>query len=127
MTLSADADIDAETDLYGKSVTDLQSDIVIGDDAITGTLAYVTDYTDFSEDTDLQKGNFLALHFGAPEGYEITVSLGDDPIEVDSDGIVVMRIADKDTDIITATATKGEDTQTLTFDLSGLTCETEGG
>ena len=108
-------------------MTDLQSDIVIGDDAITGTLAYVTDYTDFSEDTDLQKGNFLALHFGAPEGYDITVSLGDDPIEVDSDGIVVMRIADKDTDIITATATMGEDTQTLTFDLSGLTCETEGG
>jgi hypothetical protein len=100
---------------------------VIGDDAITGTLAYVADYTGFSDDADLQKGNFLALHFGAPDGYEITVSLGDDPVEVDSDGLVVMRIADKDTDIITATATKGDDVQTLTYSLSGLTCETEGG
>lgn len=87
----------------------------------------MSDYTGFSEDTDLQKGNFIALHFGAPAGYEIAVSLGDDPIEVDEDGIVVMRIADKDTDIITVTATKGDDTETLTFGLSGLTCEVAGG
>lgn len=125
--MSADADIDAETDLYGKTVGDLQSDIVIGDDAITGTLAYVSDYTGFSEDTDLQAGNYLALHFDASSGATVEVSLASDPVEIDEDGIVVLRIADKDTQAITATATKDGETVTLTYDLSGLTVTSSGG
>lgn len=54
MRLSVDADIPAGTNLLGKSVTDLQSDIVLGDGEITGALKHVTGYTDFSGDASEQ-------------------------------------------------------------------------
>lgn len=126
MTLSVDTEIDPTADLYGKTVSDLQSDVVIADDAITGTLAYISDYTDFSDDTDLQKGNYLALHVTIPDGATVTVSLGSDSGEVDADGIVVLRIADKDAQLVITSTVDGE-TETLTFDLSGLTLESSGG
>ena len=100
---------------------------MVGDDAITGTLAYVTDYTGFSETVDLQAGNYLALHINIPDGATVTVSLGDDPVEVDEDGIVVLRIADKDTQAVTLEATIDGETETVVYDLSGLTLESDGG
>ena len=124
--MSADADIAADADLYGKTVADLQSDVAVGDDAITGTLAYVSDYTGFSEDTDLQAGNFLALHFDVSPGASLAVTLGEDSVDVDEDGIVVLRIADKD-EQITATATRGDETVTVTYGLTGLDLESAGG
>lgn len=39
---------DGEVDLFDKTVSDLQNDIVIGEDGISGTLKYVTGYTGFS-------------------------------------------------------------------------------
>lgn len=129
MTLSADADIDESTDLYGKTVSDLQSDVVIsGEGAVTGTLNYLTDYTGFSEDTDLQKGNFLALHISTPVPATITVQLtGDEEAtELDDDGIAVLRIADKDTQTLTVVAANGVSTVTQEYDLSGLEVESNG-
>ena len=126
MTLSVDTEIDPTADLYGKTASDLQSDVVIADDAITGTLAYISDYTDFSDDTDLQKGNYHALHVNIPDGATVTVSLGSDSGEVDADGIVVLRIADKDAQLVITSTVDGE-TETMTFDLSGLTLESSGG
>lgn len=128
--MSADTDIDASTDLYGKTISDLQSDIVISDEgAITGTLNYLTDYTGFSEDTDLQAGNFLALHISTPVPATITVQLtGDEEaIVLDDDGIAVLRIADKDTQTLTVVAANEVSTVTQAYDLSGLTCESAGG
>lgn len=48
-------------DLLGASLTDLQTDVTIGDDSITATLPYMEDYTGFSGDTKLQEGHFFAL------------------------------------------------------------------
>ena len=99
LTLLVDADISAGTDLLGKSVTDLQENIEIGDDGITGTLKYVTGYTGFSGSEELQSGNFIALHFAPdPAGTvpdSITVELiggHSGPRPLDSDGICVFRI-----------------------------------
>ena len=48
-------------DLLGANLTDLQTDVTIGDDSITATLPYMEDYTGFSGDTKLQEGHFFAF------------------------------------------------------------------
>lgn len=58
----------AETDLWGKTVSDLQ-DVVIGEDGkVTGTLKFVSDYTQFSSNKDEQSGNYFTFTVKAPEG-----------------------------------------------------------
>lgn len=124
--MSADADIDPDEDLLGKSVTDLQEDIAIEDGEVTGTLHYLTDYTGFSGDPELQAGNFLVLHFTGPEGAVIKATLTG-TVTLEADGILIVRIADKDTQTLTVTATVNGQTITETYGLSGLTCESAGG
>ena len=48
--------------LLGKELSDLQSGVSVGQDAIAGTLKYVTGYTGFSGDPAEQEGHYLALH-----------------------------------------------------------------
>lgn len=49
---------------YGKTVSELQSNVVVEGDAISGTLHYVTGYTGFDGSDPLeQEGNYLALTF----------------------------------------------------------------
>ena len=94
------------------------------DDDISGTLLYVDDYTGFSGDPELQTGNFLALKFECPgiSGAQIVVKLTN-PVTLDSDGCIVLRIRDKDTQTITVTASKeGYESVTKVFTLTGLTC-----
>ena len=122
--MSIDADIDSSVDLFNKSVTDLQENIVIGDDTITGTLKYVSDYTGFSGDASLQTGNFIVLHADVPDvdGVTITVKVTN-PVVLDEDRIAVLRIADKSSQTITVVASKeGYESVTKVFDLTGLTC-----
>ena len=129
ITLSVDADISAGTDLLGKSVTDLQSDIVIGDSAITGTLKYVTGYTGFSGDATEQSGNYIAFHAEAPGADSITMELINGtvghPVTLDSDGLAVIRITDKATQKIRLVAYEGDNTVVKEYDLSGLTLNAE--
>lgn len=106
----------------------MQSDIVITDNAITGTLLFVSDYTGFSGDPAEQSGNFIALHFECDEAEEIVVEVVNGthgPVKLDEDGICIFRIADKDTQSIKATATKGAIKDVKTFDLTGLTCNAQ--
>ena len=126
ITLSADADISPSEDLYGKHASDLQEDIEIANGEITGTLHYLTDYTGFSTDASLQEGNYLALHFEFSEGAEVKATLTNE-VTLDEDGIIVVRIADKDTQTLTVTASLDGETITETYGLSGLTCESSGG
>ena len=65
---------DSETWL-GKSVSELQSNINVNDDYITGTLHYVTGFTQFSERASEQQGNYIALKFTAEQGATTTVEL----------------------------------------------------
>lgn len=97
--LITDVEIDASEDLLGKVVSDLQEDVEVLDNKITGTLKHVTDYTGFSSDPELQEGNYLAIH---------NISNLDDPIVVeliggfygpttlDADGIIILKIANTD-------------------------------
>lgn len=123
--LTVDVDIDPTENLFGYTVDELQSDVVIGDDAITGTLKYIDDYsTAFGPNED--SGNYLAIHASVPdvEGVTITVTVTN-PSVLDADGICVLRIADKSSQTITVVASKeGYNDVTKTYSLSGLTVET---
>ena len=114
--------------MLGKYITDLQSNIVISDGNIRGTLKYVDDYTGFSGDPAEQVGNFLAIHASTiPDADSITVELVNGhvghPVTLDSDGILICHITDKDTQYLKVVATKGDRQITKTFYLQGLTCE----
>ena len=86
----------------------------------------MSDYTGFSSKTAEQSGNYLAFHAEADvEGAVITAKM-DKTSTLDSDGIAVFRVRDKDSQTLTVVASKdGYESVTKTFVLSGLTCESE--
>lgn len=127
-SLSISANIPAGVSLFGKELSDLQAGISFGTDSVTGTLHYVEDYTGFSGDPELQEGNYLAMYVNCPdvEGVTYTVTLSN-PVELDEDQTIVLRIRDKSTQTITVVASKeGYESVTKTFSLTGLTCEEKG-
>ena len=62
---------------------------------IGGTLHYVTGYTGFSGDPEEQEGNYIALHFEDDDASSIAVKVigsDHDPVTLDEDGLLVIRI-----------------------------------
>lgn len=109
--LDVEADDPSET-RYGKSVSDLQSDIVINDDSISGTLNYVTGYTGYSGDTDLQSGYYIALKLNVPNGATTTIAALNNggsgtPVDLGSDDYAVGRITTKNAKIVVSTTLAG--------------------
>ena len=125
LTVKALTDAD-EPDLWGKNPSDLQTSIVVGDDAITGTLKYVDDYSS-AWSGELASGNYIALHAEVPDGeeldgFKITVKVTN-AVDLDEDGNMVLRIADKDEQTIALTASAdGYESVVKEDDLAGLTC-----
>lgn len=118
----------AEANLFGKTVGELQSDIVIDETSISGTLHYVTGYTGFSSVSEEQSGNYLALKVDAPEEAIIVVDLiggTKGAVELDSDRNIVLKIANKDAQSIEITMEQGDDIVEKTYTLSDLTLESE--
>ena len=108
-------------------MTDLQEDITVSNGAITGTLKYVTGYTGFSGDEAEQSGHYLAVKATAEEGAEIRAEVvGGDHGEVtlDEDGILIARIKNV-SQKLRFTAVTSAGTQTIVYDLSGLTLAPE--
>ncbi|GKH02429.1 hypothetical protein CE91St54_46490 [Hungatella hathewayi] len=120
---------DGEAVLFGKAVNELQSDVVVADDEVTGTLKYVNGYVDFSSNTSEQSGNYLVLKIEAePAEAETVVELvggTKGPVALDDDMNIVLLIKNKDTQSIKVTTTHNEESITKTYGLSGLTLETE--
>lgn len=108
--MSVDADIPASTDLLGKSVTDLQEDVTISGSVINGTLKYVTGYTGFSGDPDLQSGNYLALHAEQEGATSISFRFigDDDSVTLDDDGLIIIRMRESASGIEIITVADGE-------------------
>lgn len=110
------------SDLFGKAVTDLQENIVVSDNTIAGTLKHVAGYTGFSGNVEEQTGNYIALHCnvpGAPNA-TITVQHTKDPVKLDSDKVIVIKVTAGRTIKVTAKA-KGLGTVQKEFSLTGLT------
>lgn len=111
---------DPDTIRYGKDVADLQDNVLINDDSISGTLKYVTGYTGFSGDVEEQSGNYLAFSIVAPNGATNTVQLvgggaSGNVVEL-SDDYVVARIKSKNTKLILTSTINGL-TVTKTYSL----------
>ena len=118
---------DGEAVLFGKAVNELQSDVVVADDEVTGTLKYVNGYVDFSSNTSEQEGNYLALKVDADSEDAVVELVGGTkgPVALDDDMNIVLLIKNKDTQSIKVTTTHNEESITKTYGLSGLTLETE--
>ena len=104
----------------------MQDNVVVGDSGITGTLHYVTDYTQFSDAPEQQKGNYLALKFDFTDGATVTVEIvggTKGAVTLDDDKNWVGRIANKDSQSIKVIATKGDQRLEKTYSLTGLVLE----
>lgn len=123
--LTLDSSIAADFDLFGKTVGDLQENVVVGTDAISGILKHVTGYTGFSSKTDEQSGNYLALHAAVPgvSDAKITVTLTK-PSVLDEDGTIVLLVKNNAQTVTVKAEKEGLDTVTKVFALSGLTLQT---
>lgn len=123
--MSLSADIETSVDLLGKIVTDLQSEVTVSGDTISGTLAYIDDYTGFSGDPAEQVGHYLAVKCTADEGDTIVLDLiggTHGPVTLDDDGICIIRITDPATQQLKYTATGADgSTETKLWKLTGLT------
>lgn len=119
---------DGANEWLGKTVSDLQSNINVNSDYITGTLHYVTGFTQFSDRASEQQGNYIALHFEAETGATTTVELvggKSGPVTLDSDMIWIGRITDTDKQTIKVSTTKNGSTVTKIYGLQRLNCETD--
>jgi hypothetical protein len=125
----SDVTVEAEagtTSMFGTLVSDMQSDVAIANNAITGTLNELTsgalvDYWG--------PGHFIALKFSDLDPAATSVKVGLDPsqgsglveIITDPDKNGAFKITDKDAQVFKVVSTDGVTTKTQTFDLSGLT------
>lgn len=115
---------DDSIDLFGKKASDLQENIVLDEEASTGTLHYIEDY---SAAFPLEpSGNFIVLKAASDAGVTITAEVvgGDGPKTLDEDGICLARIAEGDT-AVKFVATNAAGSTTLTYDVTGITKEEE--
>lgn len=126
--------MDGETDAYGKTGNDLQTNVNVSRTAVTGTLKYVTGYTGFNSAEPIeQEGNYLALDFSTDmdaAGATVTVELvggtkGPVQLTHPDDMFCVFRVTNKDTQNIRVKATKDGATSTRELDLSGLVLESK--
>ena len=113
-------------------MSELQSsDVAVGDSEITGTLHYVTGYTGFHESGPLeQEGNFLALKIDTITADGVTTAVElvggtKGPVILDSDMNIVLHIQNKDTESVKVTVSKGGESETKIYGLSGLTLESK--
>ncbi len=124
--MSVDADIPTSLDLFGKSVTDLQTGIIVGNDSISGTLNNITGYTGFSGNVSEQSGHYLVLHCDVPDLNDeiITVEVvggTHGPVTLDSDHVAVLRIANTTQSVKFTASKNGNKTYSKTYSLTNLT------
>ena len=134
-----DLTVNAETDAFGvlydgKKASDLQSDVTVTGDKITGTLKYIEGGLDPSGTGPLAgSGNFLALKWSggdmASKDTELWVGLepseGSGMVEClsDTDHNGVFKITDKNAQKVKFIQTDGTHSNVQYFDLSGLTLQ----
>ena len=123
--MSVDADIPTSQDLLGVNVNALQTNIEVGEDAITGTLKKVTGYTGFSGLAEEQSGNYLALHCEVPNYDSATISVelvgGDHgPVTLDDDGLIIIRIKNVNQVVKVTASVAGLPSVTKSFALTNL-------
>ena len=116
------------TELFGRKVSTMQTGITVASGAITGTLKYISSGAIAQ---DWGAGNFLCLKFPDADIANLTVKVGLNPSEgsglvaLDADKNGVFKITDKNRQQFVVLQQNGTNSTVQSFDLSGLTCETE--
>ena len=114
--------------LGGKSAANLQENIVIDNTnrTVTGTLKYVTGYTQFSGDEEEQSGNYLAIKLQPTPEVDTYVRLWDTKEwkKMDSDHILIGRITNKNVQKIYLKSVNDGIENYFTYSLTGLTLAT---
>lgn len=121
---------DSDLSVTGKTVSDLQSDVKFGANAITGTLKYIENWTWFDSDPEINTGNFLVFKAALTGADKITAELINSkvthgPQELDSDGIAIFHITNKDAEMVQVVAYKDGLTQSKLYSLDGLVLQAE--
>lgn len=103
-------------DLLGAELTDLQTDVVIGDDSITADIQYMVDYDGFSAGAE---GHFFAIKATSSTGIvTITVKtpnesktfkIFDADDDTNYDGVFILQILNDNLEEITITYIDGEE------------------
>ncbi len=105
----------------------MQSNLSIENGVASGTLHYISGWTEFSSKAAEQSGNYIALKVtGAPEGATITYKLKGSskaPVTLDEDKNIVVICTNKPTAVLQFTVTLGEDSVVKEVALSGITFE----
>lgn len=113
--LTVDFTISAEEDLFGKHVADLQSNMAISGDNLSGTLKYHDGYSPYAHHS-------VALHITVPNvtGYTIKAKIKNE-VTLDADGILVGHIVSNNQKIVITASKDGYVSYTRVLDLSGVT------
>lgn len=112
--------------IFGHTVSDLQTDVVVADGAITGSLAYV-DTGALAQDWGA--GYFIVLKFSGADSRATSLKVGLDPsqgsglVELDEDMNGVFKITDKDEQVFVTKVSNSTRETVTRYDLSGLTLE----
>lgn len=120
---------DPNYDCWSKKTSELQSDIKIDGNKITGTLHHVEGFTDFSSIPDEQSGYYLVTKYvPIPEDGDVHVFKTDgtvgDKILSRPDLTLVSHITNKNTQKLQVYVEKdGVRGKTIEYDLSNLTLE----
>ena len=120
--------MDESEKIFETNVSDIQSDIVIDGDNITGTLKFL-DSGDIAEYWG--SGNFIAIQFDDIKVGATSIKVGLNPsygsglVEIinDPDKNGVFKITDPKAQRFLVVSTDGEYTSTQTYNLSNLVCE----
>ena len=121
------APIDGSEQIWGYTMSQLQSDIVVDDGEITGNLAYINSGT--LKDV-WGAGNFIALDFSNIDADATSVKVGMEPsvssglVELDEDHNCIAKVTDKDTQKFVVVQSNAQFMLKQEFDLSGLVCAT---
>ena len=126
--LTVDVNIAAGTDLFGKSVTDLQHDMAVKPNEIDGYLKYVADYS-AAYGPGMDSGHYLVIHTEVPDVEDVTITaevIGGKtgPVIVDpSDGILISWIENSSKKIKLTASKTGYPDVTKVFWLNSLILE----
>lgn len=107
-----------DSDLFGKHASDLQEDVVVGENSIDGRLFYVEDYTGFSSNPDEQHGNYIALKVTA--NHQATIKFkGKQTTTLDESGEIVILVENNEKTLKFTAETELESTE-VTFSLADM-------
>ena len=91
-------------------------------------MKYVTDYTGFSGDPELQSGNYIALKCVCEDADSIVAELvGGDygPVTLDEDGIIIFRVKNTSQKVKITANIDGQDPVIKLYTLTGVTLNAE--